>query len=136
MNKIKYFLLLLIVPTFFLNINTPIYAQNTKEWDQIQTSSGKACAVDSVATIQGFECLFYNIIQVIVFFAGIASFFMFIVGGYQYIFSQNDPKKTAVASSTLTMAILGIVGVIAAWLILSLITKFTGVNVAEFAIPG
>lgn len=115
----------------------PALAQATKEWKDITTSSGVGkCVIDEVATIQGFECIFYNVLQVIVFFAGIAFFIMFIYGGYQYLFSNNDPKKTAVAASTLTMAIIGVIGVIGSWLIMSLITKFTGVNVTNFAIPG
>lgn len=119
----------------------PALAQTTKEWKDITTSSGKSCVgtlpgSTDVATIQGFECIFYNILQVIVFVAGIAFFVMFIYGGYQYLFSSNDPKKTATAASTLTMAIIGVIGVIGSWLILSLITKFTGVDVTNFKIPG
>jgi len=114
----------------------PALAQQTKEWADIQTSSGKACVINDVATLQGFECIFYNILQVITFFAGVAFFIMFIYGGYQYLFSSNDPKKTAVASSTLTMAIVGIIGVIGSWLIMSTIKKFTGVDVTNFSIPG
>lgn len=89
-----------------------------------------------VATIQGLECLFYNLLQVIVYFAGIAFFIMFITGGFQYLFSSQDPKKVAAASSTLTMSIIGIFGIIASWFILRFITNFTGVNVIDFIIPG
>lgn len=136
-RKIKIALLLFLVPILLGSVVNPVYAQETKDWTQIQTSSGKACVLNGdVATIQGFECLFFNVIQVIVFFAGIAFFIMFIYGGYQYLFSGNDPKKTAVASSTLTMAVIGIVGIIASWLILSLINNFTGLDVTKFAIPG
>ncbi|MEI8067991.1 MAG: hypothetical protein WCG91_03550 [Candidatus Shapirobacteria bacterium] len=111
----------------------PVLAQ-TKDWSQI--ASTKACSINEVATIQGIECMFYNILQVVVFFAGIAFFCMFIYGGFQYLFSSNDPKKTAVASSTLTMAIVGLVGVIGSWLIMSLIKNFTGIDVTNFKIPG
>lgn len=136
MIKIKYLFLILLTPFLLLSAASPLYAQNTKSWDQINTSSGSPCVVDETATIQGFECLFYNVLQVVVYFAGIASFIMIIVGGFQYIFSHNDPKKTASASSTITMAIFGIVGVIVSWLIISLIKNFTGVDVTKFAIPG
>lgn len=91
---------------------------------------------NDVATIQGFECLFYNILQVIVYFAGITFFIMFISGGFQYLFSSQDPKKVAAASSTLTMSIIGVVGIIISWFILRFITNFTGVNVVDFIIPG
>lgn len=92
-------------------------------------------AYTDIATIQGFECLFYNILQVIVFFAGIAFFFMFITGGFKYLFSGGDSKKVAAASSTLTLAIAGVIGVIVSWFILNLISQFTGINVLDFIIP-
>jgi hypothetical protein len=89
----------------------------------------------TVPTIQGFECLFANILSVIVTLAGIAFFIMFIVGGFQYMQTNNDPKAVAAASSTLTYAVIGLVGIIVSWLILSFIKTFTGVNVTEFKIP-
>jgi len=120
---------------FYLSHPSLVSAQTAKDWASTPRCVGSGDFTD-VATIQGFECLFYNILQVIVFFAGIAFFFMFVKGGYNYLFSGGDPKKIASASSTLTMAILGLVGVIASWLILSLIEKFTGVSVTKFLIPG
>jgi hypothetical protein len=97
---------------------------------------GARCAVNTVATIQGFECLFANILEVIVSLAGIVFFIMFLNGGFQYLFSSNDPKKVAVASNTLTMAFIGLAGVAISWLILNFIHTFTGVDVTQFAIPG
>jgi len=97
---------------------------------------GRCVAAGDVATIQGLECLFFNVLQVIVGLAGIVFFVMFINGGFQYLFSSSDQKQVAAASSTLTMAILGLFGVIASFLILKLIQTFTGVNVTDFKIPG
>ena len=110
-----------------------VFAQ-TKDWNNGRCV-GTGTASD-VATIQGFECLFYNILQVIIYLAGIAFLFMFITGGFQYLFSSNDSKKTAAASSTLTMAIIGLVGIIVSWFILRFIQDFTGINVTDFVIPG
>lgn len=93
------------------------------------------CVKNGAATIQGFECVFQNIAQVIVYFAGLAFLIMFIKGGFDYLTSGGDPKKAAKATSTLTMSIIGIVGVIASFLILKFIQNFTGVNVTEFKIP-
>lgn len=100
-----------------------------------QNITVKGKSYTDIATIQGFECIFYNILQVIVFFAGIAFFFMFITGGFKYLFSGGDSKKVAQASSTLTLAIAGVIGVIASWFILNLISQFTGINVLDFVIP-
>jgi hypothetical protein len=106
---------------------TPAYAQ--KDW------SGR-CVQGDVATIQGLECLFGNILQVIVGFAGLAFFVMFITGGFQYMTSSGDDKKIAASSSTLTMAVIGLVGIIVSWLIIKFISTFTGVDILNFVIPG
>jgi TRAP-type C4-dicarboxylate transport system permease small subunit len=89
-----------------------------------------------VATIQGLECLFKNVLQVIVSAAGIVFLVMFTYGGFQYLVSSNDQKKVAQANSTLTLAFFGLVGVIISWLVLRFIQQFTGVNVTDFKIPG
>ena len=112
---------------------SPIYAQNTQPWAGRCVGTG---VNGDVATIQGLECLFYNVLQVIVMVAGLAFFVMFISGGFKYLFSSSDQKAVAAASSTLTMAIIGLVGIIASWLILSFIYKFTGINVTQFSLPG
>ncbi len=132
--KLKLFLLFfLILNTYYLILDTnPVFAQATKAWSGKCLGTGLA---SDVATIQGLECLFYNLLQVIVGFAGLAFFIMFIIGGFKYLFSSGDDKKAAAASSTLTMAITGLIGVIASWFILTLIQKFTGVDVTHFVIP-
>ena len=107
--------------------HSPVYAQG-KTW------SG-ACVSNGVATIKGFECLFQNILQIIVGAAGLSFFAMFIVGGFKYLTSGGDSKKAAAASSTLTMAVIGVVGVIVSWLILLFIKNFTGIDVTIFKIP-
>lgn len=118
---------------------SPAFAQTTAKWTGkcVSTVSyGKKTSFEDIATIQGLECVFYNILQIIVFIAGLGFFIMFIVGGYQYLFSTGDQKKVAAASSTLTMAIIGIIGIILSWIIMSFIKQFTGVNITNFIIPG
>jgi len=96
--------------------------------------SGTCVENGDVATIKGFECLFKNMLQVIGWAAGICFFIMFIVGGFKYLTAGGDPKKAAVASSTLTLSIIGLIGVIVSWLIILLIKKLTGVNITNFTI--
>jgi len=91
--------------------------------------------VDDVATIQGIECLFINIMRVAATLAGIAFGVMIIVGGFKLIFSAGDQAKTQAAQKTLTFAIIGLIMIIGAWLALKLIEAFTGVRVTEFSIP-
>src|SRR5450830_142259 len=118
---------------------TPVYAQKTEDWAKqqpgrcvksVEITSGvfKKETFTDVATIQGLECLFYNVLQVIVTIAGLAFLFMFISGGFKYLFSGSEPKAVAAASSTLTSAFIGLIGIIASWLILKLIQDFTGIN--------
>lgn len=109
-------------------------AQTTTAWTG--RCLGTIPGATDVPTIQGFECLFYNVLQVIAALAGIVFFVMFVSGGFKYLFSGNDEKKVATASSSLTSAVIGLVGVIASWFILHLIQNFTGVNVTNFIIPG
>ena len=105
---------------------SPIFAAN---WSD---SSG-----NTPAKIQDLNILFANIAQVIVYFAGLVFFIMFIRGGFSYLTSGGDPKKTAKATSTLTLSIIGLVGVIISFLIIKFIGDFTGINnVTEFNIPG
>lgn len=113
----------------FFFFSTPIHAQT--EWTGGCVGPND---LSDVPTIKGFHCLFYNILQVIVYIAGVASLFMFIIGGYKYMFSDNDPKKVAIASSTLTMAIIGLVGIIASYFILRFIQEFTATDVTDFTI--
>ncbi len=100
-----------------------------------QSAWGGACVSGDVATLQGLECLFANVLQVVTEFAGLAFLIMFIYGGFQYLFSSNDEKKVVASSSTLTMAVIGLVGIIISWLILSFIKTFTGAPVTTFTIP-
>jgi len=113
-----------------------VFAQTIDDWNNYSTKDGGFCAKDGVATIQGIECLFANVLQVITFIAGLVFLFMFISGAYSYLFSGGDEKKLAAASSTLGSAILGLVGIIASYLILKFIQGFTGVAITDFVIPG
>jgi hypothetical protein len=126
-HKNKFLSFILLATNYLFLFATPANAQSA--W------SGKCVASGDVATIQGLECLFGNILQVIVGLAGIIFFVMFVMGGFQYLFSTGDQKKAATASTTLTMAIMGLVGVVASYLILKLIQTITGANITNFVIP-
>lgn len=76
-----------------------------------------------------------NIISILAPVAGIAFFIMLLVGGFQFVTSGGDPKAAGQARSTLTYAVIGIILVVAAWLIIQLIADFTGVKVTEVKIP-
>lgn len=104
----------------------PIFAQGTA-W------TGR-CQQNGVATIQGFECLYKNILQILIPAAGLVFFAMFLVGGFKYLTSSGDSKKAAAATSTLTMAFIGLIGVIVSWLVLLFIKNFTGIDPTIFKV--
>lgn len=87
-----------------------------------------------VATLKGLECVFSNVLNVIIRFAGIAVFIMLIVGGFSYMTSGGDPKKNQKAQQTLSYAFFGLLSIIGTWFIFLLIKNFTGIDVLNFKI--
>ncbi len=88
-----------------------------------------------VATIGSVVPLFQNIIQAVLAFAGVVLFVMLVMGGFTFLFSGGDPKQVQKAQGTISNAVIGLVVVLASFLILKTIEVFTGVNVTKFSIP-
>lgn len=95
----------------------------------------RRCAVDGVATIQGFECVFTNIVRVLVPLIGLAFFIMLIVGAFQFMTAGGEAKAIEKARATITSALFGLVLFFGIWFILLLIKTITGVDVTRFEIP-
>ena len=90
-----------------------------------------------VATIQGLECVFQNVVSVAIALAGLAVFVMLLAGALKYLTSGGDPKAQESAKNTMTYAVLGLVIMVAAYLILNLLSTFTGLpKLLNFTIPG
>lgn len=87
------------------------------------------------AQISDIVSILERIINLLAPAAGIAFFFMMIVGGFQFLNSGGDPKAAGAARTTLTYAILGIILVVASWLILQLVKGVTGVDVTNVELP-
>lgn len=79
-----------------------------------------------VATLQGLDVVFQNVIQVAIGFAAIVFFILFMVGGINFITAGGEPGKVEGAKKMLTYAIAGLLLVILSYLILVLIANFTG----------
>ncbi len=89
-----------------------------------------------VATIRSLETLFANFVSTIVAISGVALFLMFVTSGFTYLFAGGDQKKMEQAKGTLTNAVIGLVVIVAAYLIIRIISVFTGVDqILQFAIP-
>jgi hypothetical protein len=127
--------ILSLISVTAISLFSPVIAlaQNTEAW---AAHDSRCVSQGDVATIQGLECLFFNVLQVIAALAGLVFFFMFVSGGFKYLFSGGDDKKVAAAASSLTSAVIGLIGIIASWFVLQLIKNFTGVDVINFVIPG
>lgn len=95
------------------------------------------CVVSDAATFQCLEPIFANIVGTVLSLAGVALFIMLLVGGFSFLFSGGDPKKLEQARGTLTNAIIGLVIIVAAYLILRIIGVFTGTEdtLMNFTIP-
>jgi len=109
--------IILYLVSFLLFSATPVYAQEP-------------------AKLSGIVDILGNIINLLAPAAGIAFFIMMLVGGYQFLTSGGDPKSAGAARNTLTFAVIGIILVIASWLILKLIAQVTGTNVTNVELPG
>jgi len=60
--------------------------------------------------------------------AGALLFIYLIAGGFSYMTSGGDPKKTSAAQSQLTNAIIGIIVVLLAFILVQIVGKFFGLE--------
>lgn len=95
---------------------------------------GTAGAVGAPLTLQAFECMFANILKVLLPALGILFFIMFLIGGFKYLTSGGDPKAIDSAHKTLTYAIGGLIVASLSYIILLVINFITGADVTNFLI--
>jgi len=134
-RKITFFLLSI---ASYLLLASPLYAQ-TRKWSDLENRFTTKCTESlngvEFATLQGIECIFANIMSIIVPLAGLASFVTLIIGGFQYLTSGGDPKQTQKASSIITGAIIGLAATMGIWFIFRLLQTITGTDFLQFRIP-
>lgn len=102
-----------------------------EDWEAI----APGCIQDGIPTLKCLEAVFVNILRVAVSLVTLALFLMLLVGGFKFLTSGGDPKATESAKGTMTYAIVGLIVIIASYLILKTIEFFTGVSLTEFTIP-
>ena len=113
-----------------IRLITPVFAQ-TQKWEDINN----ACKTGDIATLQGLECIFANILSIIIPLAGLAAFITLIIGGFQYLTSAGDPKQLQKATGTITAAVIGIAVILGIWFIFKLLFVITGLDLLQFEIP-
>ena len=80
------------------------------------------------ARLTGLEGLFSKVVAIAIGFAGIVFFVMFVVGGISYLTASGDEGKVAGAKKTLTYSFFGLILIALSYLILRIISDFTGVT--------
>jgi len=132
----RHILLIFLVLISNLYTASPVFAQTTT-WTGVCVSGiGDDPTTHDVATIQGLECLIANIFTVIITLIGLVAFVMLIVGSVLWLVSGGSAEGTKKARDTLTYAVLGIVVALSAFIVLNLISGFTGVeDIKQFIIP-
>ena len=88
---------------------------------------GVDCVKDGVATIDCIPAVVKLFINAALTFAGIVAVIIIIHSGFKIVLSSADPKRIEDARHTLVYAIMGLVIVLAAFLLVNLISHLTGV---------
>ncbi len=123
---LPFFLSFILVSLLFAS---PVSAQVTREWSGV-------CVDGDVATIQGFQCLVGNVLQIGVAGVGLAGFVMMIIGAFKYLLSGGNAKGIDEGQKTMTYAVGGLILALSAYFILNIIADFTGVqSILNFTIP-
>lgn len=105
----------------------------TQDWSSI--SGG--CVVGDVATIQGVGCLVANMLSVALTIIGLAGFVMIVYAAFYMMLMGSNSQGTEKAKNTVTMAVIGIIIALSSFIILNIISAFTGVNLVEnISLPG
>lgn len=86
------------------------------------------------AQLSQLEDVFGNVVTSLLALGGIVLFLMLLTGGFKYLTSGGDPKATETAQKTLSYAIGGMILLAGSYLILRIISDFTGADVTNFVI--
>lgn len=119
---------LIITALVLVLSSSPAYAQTPSPALKCGDPGAPTCISEIVPILK-------KIITLLAPAAGIAFLIMLLVGGFQFINSGGDPKAAGQARTTLTYAFIGILLVVASWLILTVIADITGADVTNVDLP-
>lgn len=84
-------------------------------------------------TIEGaagaFTKILSNVIGVMTVIAGLWFMFQFIIGGYGYMTAGEDPQKMGNATKKITSSLIGLVVIVAAYAVISLLGSMLGFDI-------
>lgn len=136
MKNLRRFFVTLFLSLLFFTIPTPSFAQ-TQDWETLQGELDSGyCVMNGAATIQGIVCLIANVLSVALTAIGLAGFVMMIVGALTWLLSGGKSENIEKARKTMTFAIVGLIVALSSYIIINLISTFTGISVIEnFMLP-
>ncbi len=76
-----------------------------------------------------------NILTLLFGGAGIAFFFMFVLGGLKWVTSGGDKEKIEGAKKQITSAIIGLILILSVFVVIGLLNHLFGVNLIDFKLP-
>ncbi len=85
---------------------------------------------------QGLFAFLSNVLKLVGTIAGIFMIVQLILAGYGYISANGDPKKTSLAWTKIWQSIVGMVIIASAFVIASVVERFTGIKILNPVIYG
>lgn len=91
-------------------------------------ASLESCTYLGVVTLDCVPVLFTNIVFLLFSFSGLVALIFVIMGGFKYMFSGGDAKKTEEARKIITYAVIGLILILMSFGIVNFIGNVTGVT--------
>ena len=123
--KVEIFLLTSALLVFFFT--KPLLAAPPEESDEGPQGIGKI-KIEELFLPEDINEVIGRLVQLAFAVAGIAFFFMLVLGGIRYITAGGDEKAAASARNTLTQAVIGLIIVVAAFLVTQLLFSLFGIE--------
>lgn len=123
-------LFLTIITSSF--IMPPSVQAQAKPWTGVCVGEG---VNSDVATLQGLECMLANIFLVFFAILGLAAFVMIVAGSIMILISGGSSKMVDQGKKTITFAIIGIVVSVSGFVLINLLSAFTGIDLLKFEVP-
>lgn len=107
----------------------------TEDWGECVRPLEGIPDATGVATISCIWIVLQNVINAALVLSGVVAVFLIIYSGYQYVTSSGDKEKVDNARKRLTYAIIGLVIVMMSFVMVNLLSQFTGVDLSQLTSP-
>lgn len=105
-----------------------VQAAPYESWKGTICTGAQGTLSDDVATIQGLTCVIANGLNAVLTLFSFVGFLMFVYGAFMLMLSGGNPNGFETAKNTFTYAIFGFVLALSSFVIIQLISYFTGLN--------